>query len=208
MIKMNSALSWCSTIWFIPRCLLGYHVRMIPKGLLGKREQGTFDKLISRWRCWGGCDMIPDLSWKMMDINAKPQTKEITVHISSITLWFHHLQLMKLKPIALAIRAACLHECDDRSQTTSTFDEHKHLYNTIQAHGVTIKINDPRECNKGIDGSTLVMWKIPYICQDNDCHCVAPEIDWPAQWLWIPWAWMMPIIMVQDCVLNGWVIAN
>ena len=71
---------------------------------------------------------------------------------------------MKLKPIALACAAAFMSVMP--AKATGTFDEHKHLYNIIRAHGVTIKINDPRECNKGVDGSYYSRNGILHICME------------------------------------------
>ena len=104
---------------------------------------------------------------------------------------------MKLKPIALACAAAFMSVMP--AKATGTFDEHKHLYNTIQAHGVTIKINDPRECNKGIDGSYYSRNGILHICQDN-ARPGGPEIDWTANDL--DTLRHEAHHMVQDCVLG------
>ena len=62
---------------------------------------------------------------------------------------------------------------------------------------VTIKINDPRECNKGIDGSYYLIY-ILHICQDN-ARPGGPEIDCQPRF---GYPEHEAHHMVQDCVLG------
>ena len=86
---------------------------------------------------------------------------------------------MNIKAALLAIVSSLSLGVAMPAKATGTFDEHKHLYQTLQSLGITIKINDRRECVKGIDGSYYSRNGILHICQDN-ARPGGPEIDWTA----------------------------
>ena len=62
---------------------------------------------------------------------------------------------------------------------TGSFEDHVHLYNTIQSVGVTVLINEPKYCDGRIDGSYSSRDRILNICQDNATY-MNSEVDWTA----------------------------
>lgn len=65
------------------------------------------------------------------------------------------------------------------AQATGTFEDHKHLFNTIRANGVTVLLNDPKHCDGRIDGSYISTRRILNVCQDNS-QPGGPEVTWTA----------------------------
>ena len=78
--------------------------------------------------------------------------------------------MKKILALALAVFSAT------PVMATGTFEEHKRLYNTIHSYGVTVKINDPRLCASGNNGSYHSRDRVLSICQDNKRG--TQEIDW------------------------------
>ena len=64
-------------------------------------------------------------------------------------------------------------------KATGSFEEHVHLYRTIQAQGVRIVINHKQECADGRDGSYHSRERLLVICQDM-ARPGQQEIDWTA----------------------------
>ena len=62
---------------------------------------------------------------------------------------------------------------------TGSFDDHLHLYRTIQSHGVTVHINNPKYCNGQIDGSYISTRRVLNVCQDR-ARPGQSETDWTA----------------------------
>ena len=82
----------------------------------------------------------------------------------------------------------------------NSFDDHIRLYNTIHSYGVTVKINDYSECNKGIDGSYWSRERVLHVCQDN-ARPGEREIDWTANDL--DTLRHEAHHMIQDCALGS-----
>ena len=62
---------------------------------------------------------------------------------------------------------------------TGSFDDHVHLYNTLESVGVTVLINEPKYCDGRIDGSYSSRDRILNVCQDNATY-MNREVDWTA----------------------------
>ena len=65
------------------------------------------------------------------------------------------------------------------AQATGTFEDHKYLFNTIRANGVTVLLNSAEHCDGRIDGSYISTRRILNVCQDN-AQPGGPEVEWTA----------------------------
>ena len=85
-------------------------------------------------------------------------------------------------------------------KATGSFEEHVHLFRTIQSQGVRVVINHKQECADGRDGSYHSRERLLVICQDN-ARPGQTEIDWTANDL--DTLRHEAHHMIQDCVLGS-----
>ena len=107
---------------------------------------------------------------------------------------------MNLKRIVLSLPAIFAMGMAGPVQATGTFEEHKHLYDTIHSHGVRVVINNPKYCPHNVDGLYASRERILSVCQDNADYTNA-EVDWTANDL--DTLRHEAHHMIQDCVLGG-----